>query len=199
MVGIRLLTPRVFRLLLKVDQEIAEEVRSQGCPCCGGVLHSARYPRSPRGLPPGVAEEECCRFSFCCSRDGCRHRVTPASVRFLSSKHFVGAVVVLLSAVRQGTSPRAVRRLRDTLGVNERTLRRWCQWWRETVTKTPFWKLARGCFPIAVDHDEIPFQLLARFDTGQPVRDFGHLLRFLSPLGGAAPPSFALVEGRALA
>ena len=35
-------------LLLKIDEEVAQEVRKKRCPHCGGVLHSARYERKPR-------------------------------------------------------------------------------------------------------------------------------------------------------
>ena len=35
------------------------------------------------------------RFSLCCGRDGCRHRATPPSVRFLGGRVYVGAVVIV--------------------------------------------------------------------------------------------------------
>ncbi|NLS97786.1 MAG: hypothetical protein GXX96_37065 [Planctomycetaceae bacterium] len=38
-------------------------------------------------------------------RDGCRKRTTPLSVRFLGRKVYLGAVVVLVAAMRQGPSP----------------------------------------------------------------------------------------------
>ena len=38
-----------YQLLTRIDASIAEEVRARGCDC-GGVLHSARYPRKPRGV-----------------------------------------------------------------------------------------------------------------------------------------------------
>ncbi len=40
---------RFYQLLLHIDQDIAAEVQAGGC-SCGGVLHSARYPRKPRGI-----------------------------------------------------------------------------------------------------------------------------------------------------
>lgn len=184
MTGFRLLTPRLFTLLLKVDQDIAEEARGRGCPRCGGVLHSARYPRSPRGLPAGVPVEDCYRLSYCCNKDGCRHRVTPPSVRFIGPKHFVGTVVVLLTALRQGPTPTSARKLQRLLGVSERTLRRWQRWWQEVVPKTRFWKVARGRLRTPVNEQRIIFELLTRFNTGRPLRDFGRVLRFLAPLDG---------------
>ena len=39
---------KFWRILLRIDADLAEEVRSVGCPHCRSVLHSARYPRKPR-------------------------------------------------------------------------------------------------------------------------------------------------------
>ena len=44
---------RFHQLLLKFDHDMADAARGQGC-SCGGVLHSARYRRKPRGLPTGL-------------------------------------------------------------------------------------------------------------------------------------------------
>ena len=40
--------PKFFTLLLRIDHDLAEQVRSGRCRC-GGVLHRADYPRKPRG------------------------------------------------------------------------------------------------------------------------------------------------------
>ena len=96
---------RFWPFLLAVDQDLAQTTRQKGC-ACGGRLHRANYPRKPRGaddLPPDYA----CRFSFCCACDGCRKRVTPPSVRFLGRKVYLFAVVVLVSAMRQGPAQEA--------------------------------------------------------------------------------------------
>ena len=42
-----------YQLLFQIDEAIAEEVSARGCDC-GCVLHSARYPRKPRGLRTAV-------------------------------------------------------------------------------------------------------------------------------------------------
>ena len=93
-------TARFWSFLLTVDQDLAEETRKKACPC-GGRLHSANYLRKPRGTPVRLPEQECLRFSFCCDRDGCRKRATPPSVRFLGRKVYLGAIVILISAMRQ--------------------------------------------------------------------------------------------------
>jgi len=76
---------KYFDLLLKLDEELAAEYRRAGCDC-GGVLHSARYDRKPRGGPAGVGPTSGVRFSFCCATEGCRRRATPSSLRFLGRK-----------------------------------------------------------------------------------------------------------------
>ena len=47
-------------LLLRIDEEVAQEVRKKGCPHCAGVLHSARYERKPRGGPSELPAKYCC-------------------------------------------------------------------------------------------------------------------------------------------
>ena len=84
------------------------------------------------------------RFSFCCDRDGCRKRVTPASVRFLGRKLYLSAVVILITAMRQGPTPSRVRELSKLFGVDRTTIARWQVFWRDHVPKTPFWKVAQG-------------------------------------------------------
>lgn len=98
----------LFELLLKIDDELAEETRESGCPHCGSGLHRAGYERKPRGGPAGLGERFNRRSSFCCGQDGCRRRATPPSVRFLGRRVYLGAVVVLLSALHHGVT---VRRL----------------------------------------------------------------------------------------
>ena len=39
---------KFWRILVRIDEDLAEEVRSVGGPHCRSVLHSARYPRKPR-------------------------------------------------------------------------------------------------------------------------------------------------------
>jgi hypothetical protein len=45
---------RFFALLTRLDQDLAEQTRTQGCPC-GGRLHRAHYPRKPRGGPADLS------------------------------------------------------------------------------------------------------------------------------------------------
>ena len=66
------------------------------------------------------------------------------SVRFLGRKVYLGAVVVLVAAMRQGPSPRRVRELSELFDADRRTIARWRVFWREHFPQTPFWKVARS-------------------------------------------------------
>jgi hypothetical protein len=60
----------LYDLLLMFDRDLAAEARTAGCGFCGGVLHSSRYPRKPRGGPDELGPEYATRLSFCCAADG---------------------------------------------------------------------------------------------------------------------------------
>jgi hypothetical protein len=129
---------RVLHLLLMVDGELAAEARVRGC-ACGGTLHSARYRRKPRGgVPAELREEYRRRESLCCAREGCRRRTTPPSVRFLGRRVYLGAVVVLVSAITGGVTARRAEEMRALVGVSLRTLQRWRAWWLRTFPATTF-------------------------------------------------------------
>jgi hypothetical protein len=179
--------PNLNALLVKIDQDLAAETRSAGCPHCGGSLHSAKYPRKLRETLGLEGNEETRRISFCCSVDGCRRRVTPPSVRFLGRKHYMGAIVVLLSALAQGPNPKRTQQLEALFGVSRRTLLRWQAWWKETVPTTTFWRGAKGLLMPPVASQRLCLDLVIRFCPGGTVDELGRLLRFLSPLSCPSP------------
>jgi hypothetical protein len=166
--------------LFSVDQDLAQTTRKKGC-ACGGRLHCSNYPRKPRGADD-LPDDYAYRFSFCCACDGCRKRVTPPSVRFLGRKVYLFAVVLLVSAMRQGPSPRRVRELAQLFGADRRTIARWQVFWREHVPQTPFWKIARGRLP-TLAATVLPQSLMEAFlGADDPGQGWGLLLRFLSPI-----------------
>ena len=181
--------PRVPGLLLKIDGDLAAEVRAGGCPFCGGPLHSAVYPRKPRGGPTELSDDYDVRQSFCCAREGCRRRATPPSVRFLGRRVYLGAIVVLASAMQQGVTPTRASRLRELLGVSLRTLARWREWWKTAFVESAFWKVAKTFLSPAVLESGLPHSLLERFGPDEEERLVA-LLRFvrqLSTAGGYIP------------
>ncbi|MBI2895731.1 MAG: hypothetical protein HYY06_19395 [Deltaproteobacteria bacterium] len=171
---------RLFAFLQKCDEDLAADARAAGCRC-GGVLHSARYPRKPRGGPADLGSDYDHRLSLCCAEEDCRRRTTPPSLRFLGRKVYLGAVVVLVSAMRHGATPGRVAKLRDRVGASRRTVARWRAWWREAFAQSPFWKAARGGFDAPVAADLLPLSLIERF-RGDARDRLVAALRFLFPI-----------------
>lgn len=182
----------VFDALLAIDQELSTTAQAGRCLSCGGRLDHSDYPRKPRGGPAtlGVAYDR--RTSFCC--DACRTRLTPASVRFLGRKVYLGAVVLLACVLRQGPTPTRVARLHDLLGVSRDTLARWHRWWRDDFVRTAFWKAARSGFARPVDEGDLPRSVLARF-AGDAAAQVLAVLRLLTPLTTTSAGTLAEAGG----
>jgi len=171
-----------WSFLLAVDEDLAAETRKKGC-SCGGRLHSANYLRKPRGTPVQLPEPQRLRLSFCCDRDGCRKRATPRSVRFLGRKVYLAAIVILVSAMRQGPNPRRVSELSKRFGADESTIARWQSFWREHFPQTPFWKVARAGFLALGEIVDLPYSLVDAFLRHHPPwKGWTLLLQFLSPI-----------------
>ena len=172
---------RLWSFLTEIDRDLAEKTRQGGCLVCRAPVHRADYPRKPRG-GDDLPDEYRLRFSFCCSRDNCRRRATSPSVRFLDAKVYLGVFVILLTAMRQGATPRGFKELHRLFGASRRTLARWQVWWRETFTKGNFWRVARARFSPPLQEPALPSSLLAAFRAESSVDKFLRLLRFLSPI-----------------
>lgn len=175
---------RLYSLLLHIDRALAAEVRAGGCGECGGRLDVSDYPRKPRGgPPPELAAEYSWRLSFCCDVEGCRTRATPESVRYLGRRVYLGAAIVLVSAMLHGVTEKRVAELRESVhpSLGKDTLLRWRVWWHETLPKTPFWIAARARFDQPVDESDLPASLLARLD-GTDRERLVAALKFVSPL-----------------
>lgn len=179
---------QLYELLERFDEELADATHAEGC-ACGGRLHRAAYPRKPRGGPEDLKRGYDLRHSFCCAEDGCRRRVTPPSLRFLGRKVYLGAVVLLATAMQHGLTPTRTSRLRELVGVSGRTLRRWRAWWQGAFCETAFWKATRGLFAPPVAETALPLSLIERFGvSGRTWRSVMVLaLRFLSPVTTAHP------------
>ena len=122
------------------------------------------------------------RLSLCCAREGCRRRTTPASVRFLARRVYLGALVVLVSALAQGLTERRLGELRERFGVSARTVRRWRRWWGEVFALGQWWRGARGEFMPGLNGDELPGELVVRMGGGEGENALVATLRFLSPV-----------------
>jgi hypothetical protein len=172
---------RLYEFLEQVDKDFAWKAKSVGCEHCGAVLHRADFNRKPRGGPSWDTWDR--RYSFCCSRDGCRKRKTPPSVRFLGRKVYVGVVGVLVSAMMHGPSEHRLHRLQSRLGgtIDRRTLKGWLKWWTEIFVQWPFWKAARGRFARRMAEARMPLELVEAFGAWQ-MDGLVKLMKFLSPI-----------------
>lgn len=166
----------LFQLLEKVDADLLEEARSQGCLLCGGKLHRSDYERKPRGGPQWDL-----RFSLCCAKEGCRRRHTPPSVRFMGRRVYAGLVVVLVSAMIHGLKPERVKVLRKALKIDRRTLARWRQWWLGIFVESSFWRQARARFLPPLCLNTMPLSLCVSFEVERRDRLLD-LLKFLAPI-----------------
>ena len=176
---------RVYELLEKCDSDLAQNCRQAGCLHCPGKLHRANYKRKPRGGPEDP--DPIYRDSFCCAQEGCRKRHTPPSLRFLGRKVYWGIVVVLVSAMRHGLKAQRVQVLRESLGLDRRTLERWRQWWSATFVQSSFWKAARARFMPLLCEKTLPWSLCQAFGVERRDRLLD-LLTFLSPISTASVP-----------
>lgn len=147
-----------FQGLRQIDYDLFLATKAKPCPLCGSKLDVSHFPRKPRGL--GEAEEQ--RFSLCCRREGCRHRVTPRSLRFFG-RHIYSAwvVILVLDFCRELGLGRSVAR---------QTLARWRAFWRERLAEThAFMRRARGVLPVGHPPSQSPAGLLGAF--GFPARE----------------------------
>lgn len=168
-----------MKLLPRIDDDLAAAARAAGCSFCGGRLDVANYPRAPRGAD--LDETYFVRHSFCCAVDGCRRRRTPPSVRFLGGKVYLGAIVVLATALQHGPSKKSVTKLSALLGITRRTLVRWRRWWSTMFSESRFWTSLRGRFVPAVSESELPASVLSRvLAIDEPAMVV--LLRLLAPI-----------------
>jgi hypothetical protein len=174
--------PSLYILLLRIDEDLYAQAQARGCPYCGAALHAAHYPRKPRGGPARLPESYDRRLSLCCSRDGCRRRTTPPSVRFLGRRVYLAAMLVLVSAMQHGPGRVRMAKLRELFGVSRWTVCRWRHWWREVFDQTRFWQEHRGRLREPPARSALPLSLLERFVGAELRERLVALLRFLSPL-----------------
>jgi hypothetical protein len=172
--------PSLFRLLSRIDAELAAETRRAGCQHCAGRLHVADFPRKPRGCPAAVIEEYSRRLSFTCGH--CDLRATPASVRFLGRRVYV-AVVLMLSSPPDSAS---AGQLGSLLSISRRTVLRWRRWWTQEFPRTRFWQSLRSRFIPPIARTQLPQSLLDRFHSKAPAVRLAKALRLLSPLSGSS-------------
>lgn len=174
-----------FATLAEIDEISAQRVKEGGCADCGGPLDRADYERKPRGDLGDAAGAFTRRRSFCCRRDGCRHRATPPSLRFLGRKVYAAVIVVVASVIGRAQALVGRGAPRQVAAVPVRTVRRWLNWWNVAFALTSFWKEAKGFFATPVEEATLPGSLLARFGAPSAMT-LTLLLRLIAPITTAS-------------
>jgi hypothetical protein len=108
--------------------------------------------------------------------------MTPPSVRFLGRKVYLGAMVILVAAMRQGATPRRVNELSKLIGADRTTIARWLVFWQEHFPKTTFWRIARARLVPAFEIVAYPLSIVEAFAQNSDRQGWENLLKFLSPI-----------------
>jgi hypothetical protein len=95
---------------------------------------------------------------------------------------YLGAIVVLVTAMRQGPTPKGARRLHALFGADRRTISRWQEFWLETFPRTTFWASGRARFMPPVNEKHLPQALLEAVEGYKIEEKLRSILRFLSPI-----------------
>jgi hypothetical protein len=169
-----------FEALVRADEDFVRQAVLGGCPWCfEGRLHRSDFDRKPRGgliAPSGVGFVV--RFSLCCSREGCRRRTTPPSLRFLGRRVYLGAVVLVASVVAWAL--RVSAESGRLTGVPVRTMRRWLGWWQGPFVSTEVF-VAVCARLVGVAVDQLPTSIFSRL-PGSPAEQVRVMLGLLAPL-----------------
>jgi hypothetical protein len=144
-----LLNASFLELLVAVDLDLSAQARRNGCPACGAPLHSARYPRKGHTGPVRAPEGWDLFHGLCCSKEGCRRRVRPESVRFAGRSPNVPFQVAMVRVLRSGGAQRGVAALAALARVSERTVRRWLDFWRRVHARSRWWNDVAGRFSLS--------------------------------------------------
>jgi len=102
-------------------------------------------------------------------------------VRFLGRKVYLGTMVILVTALAHGLSPRRRQWLIETLDLWPQTIARWRRWWKEAFPSGRCWQAWRGHFVPPVEESRLPGALLGRFKGNDLEARLWHLLVFLLP------------------
>lgn len=171
---------RFYNSLLDLDRQIAGQFRERACPFCQGNLNQSHFLRKPRGVPKNTDPDYPVRFSYCCAEDGCRKRITPPSMRFLSRKVYSSVILFLIFLFNSKSDEARMDKLNALLGttLSVETIRRWRHYWTQVVPDTHTWK--RSPFHQVLS-ETLPASLLALFQ-GDLKQQLQRGLQWLLPL-----------------
>jgi hypothetical protein len=135
---------------MSLDEKSAKDLKLKGCLHCKGPLHRAHYMRKSRSpfetpLPQGWDEF----YGLCCSKEGCRKRSRPLSVRFAGRSPHSAGVLLLFNLLRTGGAQRSVVALCKEFLISERTVRRWLKFWKIACRRSNWWRNLAGRFGLS--------------------------------------------------
>lgn len=158
----------LFKLLHRIDIDLAAQQQKAGCPFCGSTLHYSNYQRQPRGGPV-LPENLYTRLSFCCSRENCRRRTLPKSTLFMDRRVYFRVVILIVTTLNQNKPQKYSKNmLSELLDANRKTINRWLTYFRELFPKSRVWKTVRGFINPAVTNLELPGSLVKYYLKNNP-------------------------------
>ena len=136
---------RFLAFAASLDKEFASDLKQKDCPFCKGPLNSAYYQRKSR-FPVDVPLPEGWNtfYSLCCSKEGCRRRSRPFSIRYAGRSPHSAGVLLLCNLLRTGGAQRAVLALCKEFLVSERTVQRWMRFWKAACLRARWWRELAG-------------------------------------------------------
>lgn len=174
-----------YNRLLEIDRLIASQVKEKGCPHCQGKLNQSHFLRAPRGIPENTATDYRIRFSYCCAQEGCRKRLTPPSMRFLSRKVYSSVIIFVIFYFNVPSDEARIDKLHallDNIGSVENlsveTIRRWRHYWTRILPDTHTWKCSTFHRSLS---KTLPVSLLHQFQ-GHLKQQLQKSLQWLLPL-----------------
>lgn len=173
----------LFRLLHRIDIDLAKQLQQGRCPYCNGALHQSNYERKPRGGPDKIPDEYLIRFSFCCGNENCRRRSLPPSSLFMGRRVYWGCVILVVMTLKQNRPAGAsARKIKKLFGISRKTLKRWLAYFRDEFPASVQWQRLRGRVASAVRNGALPGGLVNYFLKNSESTDQGIVacLRFLA-------------------
>jgi hypothetical protein len=152
----------LFNQLYIIDKEIAEQYRQMPCSYCGGPLYFANYFRKPRGEPDGVDEKCFIRFSLCCGKEGCRHRIMPPSCRFIGQKVYWYIVILVIISDLQNEKIN-IFKMSKLFNISRNTIARWVNFFQDIFPSSSQWQSIRGRVSALITNTGLPSGLVNYF------------------------------------
>jgi uncharacterized protein YjeT (DUF2065 family) len=91
------------------------------------------------------------------------------------------SLIGVVTTMSYGLKPARVRRIREALQIESRTLKRWRRWWLDRFVRSSFRKAARARFMPPVCEQTLPLSLWLGFKL-QGHQQLLAVLEFLSPI-----------------